>query len=89
MTQACHASVAAIWAYKDKEASVEYLADENIQRMTKVMVEVRKWLIFCIINLDTIGWCLYLSSKKVYSFYLFQKHMHVYIYYFIYIYIDP
>ncbi|XP_004346100.1 hypothetical protein CAOG_05427 [Capsaspora owczarzaki ATCC 30864] len=39
-TQACHASSAAIWTFRKHPCTEEYLSDEQIDRMHKVVVEV-------------------------------------------------
>ena len=38
VTQGCHASVSAIWAYKDDPLTLEYCGHENIDSMHKVFV---------------------------------------------------
>lgn len=35
IAQACHASVAALWTYKDDDVTQSYCAPENIDHMTK------------------------------------------------------
>ncbi|KJE94856.1 hypothetical protein CAOG_005427 [Capsaspora owczarzaki ATCC 30864] len=47
-TQACHASSAAIWTFRKHPCTEEYLSDEQIDRMHKVVVEVRVLVLFCI-----------------------------------------
>ena len=44
VTQGCHASVCAIWAYKDDPHTIEYCSPENIDSMHKVFV--RDFLFF-------------------------------------------
>ncbi|KAJ9702162.1 hypothetical protein PVL29_004075 [Vitis rotundifolia] len=41
VTQGCHASVCAIWAYKDDPHTIEYCSPENIDSMHKVTLEVK------------------------------------------------
>ncbi|GIL68014.1 hypothetical protein Vafri_21340 [Volvox africanus] len=41
VAQACHASSAAMWMYRDEEATQQYLAPENIDHMRKVVLEVK------------------------------------------------
>ncbi|EFJ46940.1 hypothetical protein VOLCADRAFT_92398 [Volvox carteri f. nagariensis] len=41
VAQACHASSAAMWTYRDEEATQQYLAPENIDHMRKVVLEVK------------------------------------------------
>lgn len=41
VAQACHASSAAMWLYKDDEVTQQYLAPENLDNMAKVVLEVK------------------------------------------------
>ncbi|KAG9454481.1 hypothetical protein H6P81_007385 [Aristolochia fimbriata] len=41
LAQGCHASVAAIWAEKDDLHSAEYCSEQNLDRMHKVVLEVK------------------------------------------------
>ncbi|KAJ8758616.1 hypothetical protein K2173_000337 [Erythroxylum novogranatense] len=41
VTQGCHASVAAIWAYKDDPHTLHYCSPQNIDSMHKVTLEVK------------------------------------------------
>ncbi|WOG87891.1 hypothetical protein DCAR_0207124 [Daucus carota subsp. sativus] len=41
VTQGCHAAVAAVWAHKDDEHTLEYCSPDNIDSMHKVTLEVK------------------------------------------------
>lgn len=41
VAQACHASSAAMWMHRDDEITMKYLADENLDHMHKVVLEVK------------------------------------------------
>jgi peptidyl-tRNA hydrolase len=41
VTQACHASVCAVWSHKDDPHTVEYCSPQNIDSMHKVTLEVK------------------------------------------------
>ncbi|GLC60690.1 hypothetical protein PLESTB_001658600 [Pleodorina starrii] len=41
VAQACHASSAAMWMFRDEEDTQKYLAPENIDHMRKVVLEVK------------------------------------------------
>ncbi|GAX73247.1 hypothetical protein CEUSTIGMA_g701.t1 [Chlamydomonas eustigma] len=41
VAQACHASLAAMWLYKDDESTLAYCAPNNIDNMHKVVLEVK------------------------------------------------
>ncbi|PKA52887.1 hypothetical protein AXF42_Ash001868 [Apostasia shenzhenica] len=41
ITQGCHAAVAAIWSHRDREDTVTYLSESNLNSMHKVTLEVK------------------------------------------------
>jgi peptidyl-tRNA hydrolase len=41
ITQACHASCASLWLYKEEENVLQYVNEKHLPNMHKVVLEVR------------------------------------------------